>query len=67
MSGIEVAGLVLGAFPIVLECLKYVEQGRVSIRFWKYYKHDVAKYIRSLETEKLRFLDTIERLFDGIV
>lgn len=67
MSGIEVAGLVLGAFPIVLECLKCIKQGGARVRLWRDYRHDVGKYIRSLETEKLNLLNTIERLLDGIM
>ena len=67
MSGFEIAGLVLAVFPIVVKGLSQFTEGVETIKSWKGYKRELAKYSRTLETERNVYLNTIERLFEGII
>lgn len=67
MSGIEAAGLVLAVFPIVVSGLQHFTEGVETIKSWKRYQRELAKYSRTLETQRIVYLNTIERLFEGII
>ena len=67
MSGIEAAGLVLAVFPIVVSGLQHFTEGLETIKNWKRYHRELSKYARTLETQKIVYLNTIERLFEGII
>lgn len=67
MSGFEVAGLVLAVFPIVVKGLQQFTEGVQTIKAWKYYRRELAKYSRTLENERIIYLNTVERLFEGII
>ena len=67
MSGIEAAGLVLAVFPIVVNGLQHFTEGVETIKAWRRYQRELAKYSRTLETQRIVYLNTIERLFEGII
>ena len=67
MSGIEAAGIVLAAFPIVVNGLQHFTDSVETIKRWRRYKKELAKYRRTLETQEIFYLNTIERLFEGII
>lgn len=67
MSGFEIAGLVLAVFPIVVSGLSHFSEGIETIKAWKGYRRELAKYSRTLETERNLYLNTVERLFEGII
>lgn len=67
MSGIEVAGLVLAVFPIVINGLKQLKEGVGAMKRYKRYRRELARYSRTLETESIVYLNTIELLLEGII
>lgn len=67
MSGFEVAGLVLAVFPVVVKGLQQFTDGVQTIKAWKYYRRELAKYSRTLETQRIDYLNTVEQLFEGII
>lgn len=67
MSGIEAAGLVLAVFPIVVNGLQHFTEGVETIKCWRRYQRELAKYSRTLETQRIVYLNTIESLFEGII
>ena len=67
MSGIEAAGLVLAVFPIVVSGLQHFTEGLETVKNWRRYNRELAKYSRTLETQRIVYLNTIERLFEGII
>ena len=67
MSGIEAAGLVLAVFPVVVSGLHHFTDGLETIKSWKRYHRELSKYARTLETQRIVFLNTTERLFEGII
>ena len=67
MSGVEAAGLVLAVFPIVVSGLQQFTEGIETIKNWRRYHRELSKYARTLETQRIVYLNTIERLFEGII
>lgn len=67
MSGIEIAGLVLGTIPLVVSALEHYADGVETIRAWRRYKSEVKSLIRRLGVQYDIFRDTLEKLLVGIV
>lgn len=67
MSGIEVAGLVLGAIPLVIAAFD-VYKGTVSkVSKWRRYTREVDRIVRSLRLEHARLESICEKLLGGLV
>lgn len=66
MSGIEVVGLVLAVFPGVVRGLQQFAQRIATSKPWKRYS-ELSSLSRTLETQQVVFLNTIERIFEGII
>jgi hypothetical protein len=67
MSGLEVAGVVLGALPLVISALEHYAEGiHTAKRYWRY-KLELKSLILSINTERGIFLNTLEQLLGGIV
>ncbi|KAH7385868.1 hypothetical protein BKA66DRAFT_569191 [Pyrenochaeta sp. MPI-SDFR-AT-0127] len=67
MSGLEVAGVVLGALPLVISALEHYANGiNTAKRFWRY-KTEIRSLILQINTERGIFINTIEQLLTGIV
>lgn len=66
-TGFEVAGLVLTTFPIIVKALTAYADGVRTIKFWRRYRRELESYARRLRTQKVRYINTLELLFEGIV
>ncbi|KAF1941763.1 hypothetical protein EJ02DRAFT_191853 [Clathrospora elynae] len=67
MSGFEIAGMVLGALPLVISALEHYANGiNTAKRFWRY-KSEVRWLILQIKTEEGIFVNTIEQLLTGIL
>ena len=67
MSGIEVAGLALAVFPILVNGLNHLVAGIDTIHRWKLYKVRLKEYATSLESALAWFQDTLDELLGDIV
>ena len=67
VAGIETAGLVLAAFPIIINCLKKYAEGVKTIKDWRDYGRELADYARKLRVQQVFYQNTTERLIEGIV
>ncbi|KAK5999132.1 hypothetical protein PT974_01521 [Cladobotryum mycophilum] len=67
MSGIEVAGLVLGAFPILLNCLEYYKKGFEPLEEWWNFRTKFISFIDDIRHQQMKYQDTLTRLLDPIV
>lgn len=67
MSGIEVAGITLAVFPIVLKGLCRMMEGIETIKRWKKYKRELEKYAARLENAHICFSSTLNQLLNDIV
>jgi hypothetical protein len=67
MSGVEVAGLVLGALPLLLAGLQFYAEGiAVTKRYWKY-REEVNSLLDDLKAENAVYQNSIETLLLGVV
>ena len=66
-TGIETAGLVLATFPLVVKGLSAYVDGIRMIKYWKRYSWELRSYARKLKSQKVRYINTLELLFDGLV
>lgn len=67
MSGLEAAGVVLGALPLVISALEHYANGiNTAKRFWRY-KSEVRSLMLQINTERGIFINTVEQLLTGIV
>ncbi|KAL9028035.1 MAG: hypothetical protein Q9196_003529, partial [Gyalolechia fulgens] len=67
MSGFEVAGVVLGAFPVLISGLNHVVDGIQTAKRWKRYRVKLRDYADLLESAKVYFFDTLDELLGDMV
>ena len=67
MSGIEVAGIALAVFPVLVDGLNRVVAGIETIKRWKRYRLKLQEYAGILESAEVFFLDTLDELLGDIV
>jgi hypothetical protein len=67
MSGLEVAGVVIGALPLVISALEHYAKGvNTAKRYWRF-KTELRSLILQISTERGIFVNTLEQLLTGIV
>jgi hypothetical protein len=67
MSGLEVAGVVLGGLPLIISALTHYNNGlQVSKRYSKY-RTGLRALITQVETEHIIYTNTLEQLLAGIL
>jgi len=67
MSGIEVAGLVLGAFPVAIEVIKYLLKAMQIIKETRNYQQILRQFARELTTERCKYENTCIELLSEVV
>ena len=67
ISGIEVAGLVLGAIPLVISALEHYAEGVDTVRRWWRYKRELNLLAVLLGGEHACYIGSCERLLRDIV
>ncbi|EEU41653.1 uncharacterized protein NECHADRAFT_87584 [Fusarium vanettenii 77-13-4] len=67
MSGIEVAGLVLGGFPILLNCLDYYRKGFEPLEEWFSFRTHFIAFIDNIRHQMMRYNENMIRLLDPII
>lgn len=67
MSGIEIAGLVLGSFPIMLNCLEYYREGLEPLDNWLHFRKHFIAFVDEIEHQMMRYTENMIRLLDPIV
>lgn len=67
MSGVEIVGVLLGAFPLLIKALNSYPNGARTAREWNRFRIAIDEYIDTLSTQKVIFWDRVVQLLDGIV
>lgn len=67
MSGVEVAGVVLGAFPILVNCLQYYRKGFEPLEEWWNFRTSFIKFIDDISHEMMKYNTNMERLLHPII
>src|SRR6266536_4094554 len=60
MSGIEVAGLVLGAFPILITALEQYRETAVVFKSWWRFEREYNNFKYEVECQQRRFEQNLE-------
>ncbi|KAL8648705.1 MAG: hypothetical protein Q9226_005889 [Calogaya cf. arnoldii] len=63
---IEIAGLALAAFPIVIDGLSHFVEGVRIIKTWGAFRRELASYQYGLQSARAFFQNTLEELLEGI-
>lgn len=61
MAGIEIAGLVLGGFPLLVSAAEHYKEGFEPLVKWKRFRTVFIGFIDAVDIEKQLFGNTIER------
>jgi hypothetical protein len=61
MSGVEIAGFVLGGFPILVSAAEHYKEGFEPLVKWKRFRTDFIGFIDAVDIEKQLFNQTLER------
>ncbi|KAF5617759.1 uncharacterized protein FTJAE_12501 [Fusarium tjaetaba] len=67
MSGLEIAGLILGAMPVAIEALKSGSQGIAILRRSRRYENELERLVNKLENERVRLQDVSEKVLIDLV
>ncbi|RYP77534.1 hypothetical protein DL771_001107 [Monosporascus sp. 5C6A] len=67
MSGLEVVGVILAAFPLIISGLEHYQHGRDTWALFRGYAKELKMTTLKLATEHERFQNTCEKLLAGIV
>jgi len=66
-TGIEIAGLVLGAFPLAIEGIKAYSSGMKTFKDMKNYQQILRQFSRELEVEQCKYDNTFLNLVTEFV
>ncbi|KAF2012655.1 hypothetical protein BU24DRAFT_411993 [Aaosphaeria arxii CBS 175.79] len=66
MSGVEVAGLVLGALPLVIAAIESYNEGLDPIKSMMRWERQLPQLIRKLRNEHVHFAQTMRQLLEPI-
>ncbi|TGZ82117.1 hypothetical protein EX30DRAFT_215677 [Ascodesmis nigricans] len=66
MSGLELAGVVLGVFPLVVSGMRFYYEGCEKIKEMRHYREVLKEFIRECDMESAKFINTCENLFEDI-
>jgi hypothetical protein len=67
MSGVEVAGFVLAAFPLVVSALEHYQEGFESLQDWWRFRTEFVGFIHEIGTQSVLFSENLEELLRPIV
>lgn len=67
MSGFEIVGVVLGAFPLAIEGIKAYSNGMKTIKDIKHYQQNLRQFARELRVETCKYRNTMLELLKELV
>ena len=66
-SGIEIAGVILATFPLLISAIEYYENGFQPIKEWIRFRGEFATFMNALIRQKIFFRQNIEELLSPII
>jgi len=67
MSGIEVAGIVMGAIPIILAGLQFYTEGISVTKRYRKYEEGIKDLSRQLGTEYAIYANSVKLVLNGVI
>ena len=62
MSGVEVAGLLLGAFPLIISAMEHYRKSAEVYHNWWEFKREYRKSINDIKFQEMAFKSNVESL-----
>ncbi|KAK1986722.1 hypothetical protein LZ30DRAFT_647255 [Colletotrichum cereale] len=66
MSGFEIAGVVLGAFPILCDTAKNLGTVFKKTKSWWQFETSFENFVSTIATQEIAYIQVLERLFDPL-
>lgn len=66
MSGIEVAGLVLGAYPVLIETAKDLREVFKDVKTWWRFEREFENFVSAVETEHIKYSLNLQILLEDL-
>ncbi|CAO2649502.1 Nn.00g068870.m01.CDS01 [Neocucurbitaria sp. VM-36] len=66
MSGVEIAGLVLGVLPLLIQGIESYNEGLDPIKSFMRWERELPQFIRKLRNQHVHYAQTIRILFEPI-
>jgi hypothetical protein len=67
MSGFEIAGIVLGGFPILVKCLGHYQEAFEPLEEWWNFRTKFVAFIDDVRHQMMRYNENMIRLLDPII
>ena len=67
LSGIEIAGVILATFPLIISALEHYENGFQVIKEWIRFRGEFATFLNAMVRQKIFFRQNIEELLSPII
>ena len=67
VTGVETAGLVLAAFPLILKGIKGWVDGVETLKQWRRARRELKRYAVRLRSQQATWVDTLYQLLNDIV
>lgn len=67
VTGVETAGLVLAAFPLIVSAIQHYREGLEPLKDWWRYRTKFLEFAGNVSTQRLIFEENIEILLSPIV
>ncbi len=67
LTGVEIAGTVLAAFPLIISAMEHYERGFQPIKEWIRFRGEFATSLNALVRQKIFFRQNIEELLSPII
>jgi hypothetical protein len=67
VTGLEIAALILGVFPLIIVGLEHYEQGFQSMKEWVKFRGEFSVFMNALGRQKIFFRQNIEDLLSSVV
>lgn len=66
MSGIEIAGLVLGAYPVLLSTAKDLREVFKDVKTWWRFEREFVNFLSEVETEHIKYSLSLQVLLEDL-
>ncbi|KAI3543763.1 hypothetical protein CSPX01_06086 [Colletotrichum filicis] len=67
MSGFEIAGAVLGGFPILLNCIDYYHTALEPMDNWWHFRDYFIHFVDDIRHQRMKYHENLIRLLDPII
>lgn len=66
MSGVEIAGLVLGAYPVLLRTAKDLREIFKDVKTWWRFEREFENFLSDVETEHIKYSLSLQILLEDL-